>query len=92
MRLEGIILNTQRVGGHLKLYPPVPQRNSALSPLSMERVLEPSRRRLCMRVFRAEHVLLLKKNASTMNIAHVSMAQIAAPINVRADKVCYPTR
>ena len=33
-----------------------------------------------------------EKNASTMNIAHVSMAQIAAPINVRADKVCYPTR
>ena len=38
-------------------------------------------------MFRAEHALLLKKNASTMNIAHVSMAQIAAPINVRADKV-----
>ena len=32
-------------------------------------------------MFRAEHALLLKKNASTMNIAHVSMAQIAAPIN-----------
>ena len=63
-----------------------------LSPLSMERVLERFRRRLCLRVFRAEHALLLKKNASTMNIAHVSMAQIAAPINVRADKVCYPPR
>ena len=63
-----------------------------LSPLSMERVLERFRRRLCLRVFRAEHALLLKKNASTMNIAHVSMAQIAAPINVRADKVFYPTR
>ena len=63
-----------------------------VSPLSMERVLERFRRRLCLRVFRAEHALLLKKNASTMNIAHVSMAQIAAPINVRADKVCYPTR
>ena len=58
----------------------------------MERVLERFRRRLCLRVFRAEHALLLKKNASTMNIAHVSMAHIAAPINVRADKVCYPTR
>ena len=44
-----------------------------LSPLSMERVLERFRRRLCQRVFRAEHALLLKKNASTMNIAHVSM-------------------
>ena len=65
---------------------------SGLSPLSMERVLERFRRRLCLRVFRAEHALLLKKNASTMNIAHVSMAQIAAPINVRANKVCYPTR
>ena len=63
-----------------------------LSPLSMERVLERFRRRLCLRVFRAEHALLLKKNASTINIAHVSMAQIGAPINVRADKVCYPTR
>ena len=63
-----------------------------LSPLSMERVLERFRRRLCLRVFRAEQALLLKKNASTMNIAHVSMAQIAAPINVRADKVYYPTR
>ena len=60
--------------------------------LSMEPVLERFRRRLCLCVFRAEHALLLKKNASTMNIAHVSMAQIAAPINVRADKVCYPTR
>ena len=40
-------------------------------------------------MFRAEHALLLKKNASTINIAHVSMAQIAAPINVRADKVLY---
>ena len=59
-----------------------------LSPLSMERVLERFRRRLCLRVFRAGHALLLKKNASTMNIAHVSMAQFAAPINVRADKVC----
>ena len=58
----------------------------------MERVLERFLRRLCLRVFRAEHALLLKKNASTMNIAHVSMAQIAAPINVRADIVCYPTR
>ena len=67
-------------------------RENGLSPLSMERVLERFRRRLCLRVFRAEHALLLKKNASTMNIAHVSMAQIAAPINVRADKVCYPTR
>ena len=65
---------------------------NTLSPLSMERVLERFRRRLCLRVFRAEHALLLKNNASTMNIAHVSMAQIAAPINVRADKVCYPTR
>ena len=36
-----------------------------LSPLSMERVLERFRRRLCLRVFRAEHALLLKKNAST---------------------------
>ena len=63
-----------------------------LSPFSMERVLERFRRRLCLRVFRAEHALLFKKNASTMNIAHVSMAQIAAPINVRAVKVCYPTR
>ena len=44
-----------------------------LSPLSMERVLERFRRRLCLRVFRAEHALLLKKNASTINIAHVSM-------------------
>ena len=52
----------------------------------MERVLERFRRRLCLRVFRAEHALLSKKNASTMNIAHVSMAQIAAPINVRARK------
>ena len=47
--------------------------NNMLSPFSMERVLERFRRRLCMRVFRAEHALLLKKNASTMNIAHVSM-------------------
>ena len=39
----------------------------------MERVLERFRRRLCLRVFRAEHALLLKKNASTMNLAHVSM-------------------
>ena len=39
----------------------------------MERVLERFRRRLCLRVFRAEHALLLKKNASTMNIAHVSI-------------------
>ena len=60
-----------------------------LSRLSMEQRF---RRRLCLRVFRAEHALLLKKNASTVNIAHVSMAQIAALINVRADKVCYPTR
>ena len=44
-----------------------------LSPLSMERVLERFRRRLCLHVFRAEHALLLKKNASTMNIGHVSM-------------------
>ena len=65
---------------------------TVLSPLSMERALERFRRRLCLRVFRAEYALLLKKNASTMNIAHVSMAQIAAPITVRADKVCYPTR
>ena len=57
----------------------------------MERVLERFRHRLCLCVFRAEHALLLKKNASTMNITHVSTAQIAAPINVRADKVCYPT-
>ena len=63
-----------------------------LSPLSMERVLERFRRRLCLRVFRAEHALLLKKNASTMNIGHVSMAQIGALIIVRADKICYPTR
>ena len=74
----------------IKLIRPICQR--ALSRLSMERVLERFRRRLCLRVFRAEHALLSKKNASTMNIAHVSMAQIAAPINVRADKVCYPTR
>ena len=74
------------VAGHIYL------RKFSLSPLSMERVLERFRRRLCLRVFRAEHALLLKKNASTMDIAHVSMAQIAAPINVRADKVCYPTR
>ena len=67
-------------------------KNVPLSPLSMERVLERFRRRLCLRMFRAEHALLLEKNASTMNITHVSMAQIAAPINVRADKVCYPTR
>ena len=33
-----------------------------------------------------------EKNASTMNIAHVSMGQIAALTNVRADKICYPTR
>ena len=39
----------------------------------MERVLERFRRRLCLSVFRAEHALLLKKNASTMNIAHVSI-------------------
>ena len=45
-----------------------------------------------MRVFRAEQALLLKKNASTMNIAHVSMAQIAAPINVRADKAYMSTQ
>ena len=43
-------------------------------------------------MFRAEHALLLKKNTSTMNIAHVSMGQIAALINVGADKICYPTR
>ena len=39
----------------------------------MERVLERFRRRLCLRVFRPEHAPLLKKNASTMNIGHVSM-------------------
>ena len=39
----------------------------------MERVLERFRRRFCLRVFRAEQALLLKNNASTMNIAHVSM-------------------
>ena len=65
---------------------------SLLSPLSMERVLERFRRRFCLRVFRAEQALLLKKNASTMSIAHVSMGQIAALTNVRADKICYPTR
>ena len=75
-----------------KIYTVEPQFTFTLSPLSMERVLERFRRRLCLRVFRAEHALLLKNNASTMNIAHVSMAQIAAPINVRADKVCYPMR
>ena len=56
----------------------------------MERVLERFRRRLCLRVFRAEHALLLKKNASTMNIAHVSMAQIAAPLMSAQTK--YATR
>ena len=51
----------------------LPLNNTALSPLSMERVLERFRRRFCLRVFRAERALLLKKNASTMNIARVSM-------------------
>ena len=50
-----------------------PRFLSDLSPLSMERVLERFRRRFCLRVFRSEQALLLKKNASTMNIAHVSM-------------------
>ena len=49
--------------------------------------MERFRRRLCLRVFRAEHALLLKKNASTMNIAHVSMAQIAAPIKYATRRV-----
>ena len=39
----------------------------------MERVFERFRRRFCLRGTRAEQALLLKKNASTMNIAHVSM-------------------
>ena len=43
---------------------------NSLSPLSMERVLERFRRRLCLRVFRAEHALLLKKNASTIRLMH----------------------
>ena len=47
---------------------------------------------VCASSAQSTRCMLLKKNASTMNIAHVSMAQIAAPINVRADKVCYPTR
>ena len=58
----------------------------------MERVLERFRRRFCLRVLRAEQALLLKKNASTMNIAHVSMGAVAALINVGADKLCYPKR
>ena len=36
-------------------------RHSALSPLSMERVLERIRRQFCMRGIRAEQALLLKK-------------------------------
>ena len=56
------------------LYAPYPRPVfRALSPLSMERVLERFRRRFGLRVFRSEQALLLKKNASTMNIAHVSM-------------------
>ena len=37
-------------------------------------------RRFCLRVFRSEQALLLKKNASTLNIAHVSMG-----VDCRAD-------
>ena len=68
------------------------QRQRRLKPVFHGACFGAVSARLCLRVFRAEHALLLKKNASTMNIDHVSMAQIAAPINVRADKVCYPTR
>ena len=45
---------------------------------------------LSARVSRRARGAFEKKNASTMNIAHVSMAQIAAPINVRADKLMLP--
>ena len=57
----------------------------------MERVLD-SAPILSARNTRQASAAFEKKKASTMNIGHFPWAQIAAPINVRADKVCYPTR
>ena len=97
MHNNATLLNTtQWDPTNMTIWLPPKNQNSTiqlnLKPPFQGAFLERFRRRFCLRGTRANQALLLKKNASTMDILMFPWTQFPALINVRAEKICYPKR